>query len=66
MRIIKKGDLKPRIFNCNNCGCIFEANNKEYRYKKQCVYPDYVGIYYCECPQCEHEVEVEVREWSDD
>lgn len=64
MRIIKKGDLEPRVFNCDNCGCIFEANNKEYHYKKQCVFPDYVDIYYCECPQCESEVEV--REWRED
>lgn len=58
MRIIKKGDLEPRVFNCDSCGCIFEANNKEYRYKKQCIF----DIYYCECPECEHEIEV--REWS--
>lgn len=63
MRIIKKGDLEPRVFNCDNCGCVFEANNKEYRHKKHYVYPDCVDIYYCECPQCEREVEIE--KWSE-
>lgn len=63
MKIIKEGTLEPREFTCQHCGCVFEANNKEYQYRKECLYPDTIDIYYCDCPQCNYEVEI--RTWSE-
>jgi len=52
MKIIKEGDLnkikKIRRFKCEKCGCIFEAEEDEYKCGNQ-----YNEIYYyCSCPCC--------------
>ena len=52
MKIIKQGNinkLKAVIrFTCSKCGCIFEADNTEYKISSQ-----YNEEYcYCECPFC--------------
>lgn len=57
MKIIKKGNLKacnhPIRFNCKNCGCIFVANNAEYRHRMAQTNDEY---YSCICPCCKREV----------
>lgn len=60
MKIIRPGKRKqnhdPQLFGCQQCGCIFTATNKEYKYA------DYVenvhdGIYAkCKCPWCKSTV----------
>lgn len=57
MKIIKQGKSKEEIeailknekqFECATCGCIFSANDDEYRYDQ-----DYIYIFcYCKCPNC--------------
>lgn len=54
MKIIKEGDLrnlhKPFIFECKTCGCIFEADDTEYKHdysqRENC------GWYEVICPTC--------------
>lgn len=51
-RIIKKGDLnkiyKIKTFNCDHCGCIFEADLGDYKRGSQ-----YNEVYYyVPCPYC--------------
>lgn len=52
MKIIKNGSmeqtLKTKRFECENCGCIFEADINEYRIGMQ--YNS--EFYYCRCPFC--------------
>ncbi len=56
MTVLKDGDpdrakqsvLKPRRFECEQCGCEFEANKDEYKVASQ-----YNEIsYFCKCPCC--------------
>lgn len=51
MNIIKKGDLKrldkTRRFTCDMCGCIWEANQKEYRRDDM-----FNELLVCSCPTC--------------
>lgn len=56
MTILKDGDLdhiiqvvlKTRRFECEQCGCEFEANKDEYK-----VVSQYNEIsYFCKCPCC--------------
>ena len=52
MKIIKNGEIKKikqtKTFDCDFCGCIFEADNTEYRSGSQ-----YNEIYYYStCPFC--------------
>ena len=53
MKIIKEGDLKrldtTRRFECEACGCIWEANASEYR--KEWDGNDTLIV--CECPTCQ-------------
>lgn len=56
MKILKNGNpdkiLRILKFDCKNCGCIFEASNKEYQEPSQL---DAVGngiIAICKCPCC--------------
>lgn len=58
MKIIKQGKSKEELeailkaekrFECSTCGCVFTANNDEYRYEEDYIYYSY---YYCECPNC--------------
>lgn len=30
MKIIKEGEPRPLVFKCEHCGCVFEADSKEY------------------------------------
>ena len=52
MKIIKEGDMNrlntTRRFVCSRCGCIWEANAKEYRkeWDMNCL------TIVCECPTC--------------
>ena len=52
MKILKQGDLKrldkTRRFSCDKCGCIWEANQTEYRRE-----PDRnEDLIVCNCPTC--------------
>lgn len=55
MHIIKQGK-KPKvtkIFECDNCGCRFEAEKGEYVASGQMeVIHDGLPNYKCECPCC--------------
>ena len=62
MRIIKHGAINLKTFECSKCGCIFEADITEYKYHRECIYPDYVDIYTCECPDCNNIVEKQLWE----
>lgn len=61
MKIIKKGNLeKPKQikrFQCDNCGCVFEAEKGEYKYV---VATRNEEFYICECPYCHKETSNEV------
>ena len=59
MKIIKKGlsdveverlNRKPRQFTCEVCGCVFEADNTEYKHN----YDQYEGDEWWtyDCPNC--------------
>ena len=62
MRIIKYGDKSRLIkqikrFECKSCGCIFEADNTEYKhvYGQREMY----GWYSVQCPTCNNYVTVD-------
>lgn len=52
MKILVQGDKKKlkgiKTFNCIVCGCIFEADNTEYKLSSQ--YNE--SYYYINCPFC--------------
>ena len=52
MNIIKKGDLKrldkTRRFSCDKCGCVWEANQTEYRHEND----RHCDLIVCSCPTC--------------
>lgn len=54
MKIIQKGDLnRPKgikRFKCSVCGCVFEADNTEY--KTQYSQRENCGWYEIKCPTC--------------
>jgi hypothetical protein len=50
MMILKHGNLKPRKFVCDQCGCEFVANAKEYGQYK---YEGKVLWTYADCPECD-------------
>lgn len=54
MKIIKEGKKeilsKDKRFECDQCGCIFEANESEYKTE----YEDCYFYHYCKCPFCEN------------
>jgi rubredoxin len=55
MIIIKDGIIPSNIirFNCENCGCIFEADKGEYQTSTQMeVMHDGLAPYKCQCPRC--------------
>lgn len=56
MKIIKKGDLNRmkviKTFDCNFCGCLFEADKTEYKVGSQ--YNE--TYYYAVCPFCGRKV----------
>lgn len=60
MKIIKQGKSKEEVerivkatkrFECERCGCVFEADKVEYSIR-QCGYNE--TEYYCKCPNCEN------------
>ena len=60
MKILKQGLTKEetlkrlrktRIFECSICGCVWEADNTEYKY--QYYQKDNEEWYECKCPNCE-------------
>lgn len=52
VRILVPGNQKkskrPKIFECDFCGCVFEADRTEYVYEQYTEFDRYV----CECPCC--------------
>lgn len=54
MKIIKEGDLRilhrPLIFECKTCGCVFEADDTEYKHeysqREMCGWDE------THCPMC--------------
>lgn len=61
MKIIKQGHIELlegiKKFECEKCGCIFEANRAEYRSGMQYN----IDYYYCRCPTCNTTVYKEVK-----
>lgn len=61
MRILREGseDCIWRYvkFECDNCGCIFEANKEEYKYHYGGCGDDY---YIINCPFCNEQV----KKWN--
>lgn len=60
MKIIRPGKRKqnhdPQLFECQQCGCIFTATNKEYIYAVS-FENMHDGIYAkCKCPWCKSTV----------
>ena len=55
MEIIREGDLRRakhiKRFYCRECGCVFDADNSEYRYDTTQYNED---SFYCKCPTCGH------------
>lgn len=56
MKVIKSGDIertkKIKTFECEKCGCVFQANKNEYKTGEQ-----YNEVYYyCKCPTCKSTV----------
>ena len=66
MQIIKEGSyrkiLKIKRFECEYCGCIFEANKKEY--KEEIQYN--AAYYYCKCPFCGNKTYKEISDYIAD
>lgn len=68
MKIIKQGKTieeleailkKTKRFECKICGCVFEADDGEYKWVEDHIY----GAYVCDCPNCCHRaVQVTTRE----
>ena len=62
MKIIKQGEMEKTTktvrFECRSCGCIFEANEGEYKYYDAPV--AYACEYDAECPCCGKEVSAPV------
>lgn len=56
MKIIKEGDpaklITAKRFECNKCGCVFEADKDEYKSGMQ--YNE--TYFYCKCPFCGYTV----------
>lgn len=58
MKIIKNGNLDKLknilTFTCNNCGCVFEADNTEY--KQGYDWYNDTAWFIINCPCCERKV----------
>ena len=54
MRILKAGDVERlkqiKKFECKTCGCVFEADNTEYKYQYSQRIDE--GWYEVKCPTC--------------
>ena len=57
MEIIKQGDIsklkQTKKFECRRCGCIFLADDDEYKYSGSQYNESY---YQCACPTCNNSV----------
>ena len=57
MEIIKQGDIsklkQTKKFECRWCGCVFLADNDEYKYSDSQYNKSY---YQCVCPTCNNPV----------
>ena len=64
MKIIKYGRIPDatKQFKCLYCGCIFEADDTEYRHK----FDRNEDYYICECPVCENETSVVIKKGESD
>lgn len=76
MRIIKEGNPNPITFHCKACGCVFEANRREYAIldytpdfdidhvenRVLTLIPKENIRYQCKCPDCNGEVNVNALE----
>lgn len=64
MKILKEGNLKrlkrPLIFDCETCGCEFEADNTEYTWEFS--QREGYGWYSIKCPTCGYFVTVDDNE----
>lgn len=60
MKILRKGTIdknKIKLFECPECGCLFEATKNEYKtnfYKNK-------KYAYCDCPCCDYTIIGEKR-----
>ena len=57
MKILVEGkldNLKENKFECPRCGCVFAANEMEYRVMSENFYGHYTVM--CKCPCCKMEV----------
>ena len=53
MQIIKHGNCyKQYLFNCDGCGCIWEANSNEIRWDFIKINDKIQDVAYCNCPEC--------------
>lgn len=57
MKILKHGNLKPRKFVCDQCGCEFVANAKEY---SQYTHDGVTLWTYSDCPECDARIHFSV------
>ena len=61
MKILKRGNEKPRKFICPNCDCEFVAGTREYWRTER-----FDDIYYkCDCPECNYTSDIS-EPWEDD
>lgn len=64
MKIIKQGDLNRlkeiKRFECKVCGCVFEAENTEYR--RDYSQRENCGWYASKCPTCHSWVTTDYEE----
>lgn len=57
MEIIEHGHKplgKIKYFECENCGCIFKAHEKEYSEAKSFKQSEESATAECTCPDCGH------------
>lgn len=56
MKIIKSGIKPGKQFTCHYCGCVFLAEQGEYKFQENSQRRCY---YEADCPECGHTVEVD-------
>lgn len=52
MKILKHGNLIPRLFTCKKCGCVFVADMKEYSIAAS------GDNFFVTCPECKIEFDM--------
>lgn len=59
MKIIKSGDRKKsKRFACSMCGCVFEAEGKEYNTTYTSERGESLTVHSVNCPECKSLVQV--------